>query len=116
MFIRQYRRCGCVGRPITLSHHDREIGKAGKLLRLTAAVSRLKLLLLLKKGPHCVCDLMAHAKLSQTLISHHLSDLVKGGILASAKDGKFVIYQLTPKGEKLVDLLELIIKLEGPKE
>lgn len=112
MFIHNYKRCTCVGGNTTFSHHDREIEKAGKTLQLTAVVSRLKLLLLLKKGPHCVCDLTAHTKLSQTLISHHLSDLAEGGILESVKDGKFAIYKLTPKGMKLVNSIESIIKLE----
>ena len=112
MFISKYKRCKCVGGETTLSFHNEDIDSAGNLLQLVAVPSRLKLLLLLAKGPHCVCDLTKHTKLSQTLVSHHLSDLSKAGIVSSAKDGQFMIYRLTAKGSETINKLKSIINLQ----
>ncbi|MCL5008962.1 MAG: metalloregulator ArsR/SmtB family transcription factor, partial [Patescibacteria group bacterium] len=75
------------------------------LLKLVSAPSRLNILLLLKQSPHCVCDIEAHTQLSQTLISHHLADLVKADLVVSKKDGKFIEYSLTQKGEGFAAIL-----------
>lgn len=72
------------------------------LLKLVSVPSRLNILLLLKQSPHCVCDIQSHTKLSQTLISHHLADLMKAGLVAGEKAGKFIEYSLTGKGKKIV--------------
>jgi ArsR family transcriptional regulator len=58
--------------------------------------------MLLRQSPHCVCDIESHTKLSQTLISHHLADLLKAGLIERKKDGKFIEYSLNPKGKKVV--------------
>ena len=64
--------------------------------------------MILAGAPHCVCDLVAHTKLSQTLISHHLSDLDEAGLVQGEKSGAFVDYSLTAKGRKLIKAIELL--------
>ncbi len=75
---------------------------SAKLLKAVSVPNKLNLLLLLEKAPHCVCDLMAHTRASQTLISHHLSEFAAEGLVQSERSGAFVDYSLTKKGRKLV--------------
>ena len=77
-------------------------------LKIVSVPSKAKILMILMKAPHCVCDLMTHTKLSQTLISHHLSDLAEAGLVRSDKNGAFVDYFLTAKGRKLMDAIQKI--------
>jgi len=67
--------------------------------------SRLKLLCILKKEKHCVCEIMEHINLSQSLISHHLRDLKDAGIVTDEKKGLRVYYSLTKKGKNIINLL-----------
>lgn len=85
-------------------------------LSLVAVRSRLDLLLWLAEGKHCVCDLASHTNLSQSLISHHLADLTKGGLIEGKKDGKFNEYKLTSKGEKLIKSIKYLMSEGGEKD
>ena len=75
------------------------------LLKLVSEESRLKLLCILRRGKHCVCEIMEHVDLSQSLISHHLKDLKDAGIVIDEKKGLYVYYSLTKKGEKIINSL-----------
>lgn len=75
------------------------------LLRLVSEESKLKLLCILRRGEHCVCEIMEHLKLSQSLISHHLQDLKLADIVTHEKRGLRVYYTLTPQGRLIADTL-----------
>ena len=75
------------------------------MLKLVAEESRLKLLCILKQGEHCVCEMMTHVELSQSLISHHLSDLKEAGLVIDEKRGLRVYYSLTKEGKRITTLL-----------
>lgn len=53
-------------------------------------------------GELCVCDLSWIAERAQNLVSHHLRVLRDQGLAESRRDGKFVLYSLTPEGRALV--------------
>ena len=108
MFI--YKRCSCRVNPGKYDFTDKQVSALEEKLKLLGVKARLELLLMLKEGPHCVCDLITHTKLSQSLISHHLSDLAKAGFIESKKEGKFVEYQLTESGQTLLENLEGLIE------
>ncbi|NMB56986.1 winged helix-turn-helix transcriptional regulator [Candidatus Beckwithbacteria bacterium] len=78
------------------------------LLKLLAEENRLKILTFLQKKSCCVCELEKFA-LSQSLISHHLADLRKAGLVVCQKNGKWCHYSLTEKGQKVIKILEDII-------
>lgn len=59
----------------------------------------------MRKGEHCVCELMEHVDLSQSLISHHLKDLKDAGVVVDEKRGLRVYYSLTDKGKHITNLL-----------
>lgn len=94
------------------SRESKQIVSLSNLLKLVSEESRLKLLCILRNGEHCVCELMKHDKMSQSLISHHLKDLKKAGIVMDEKRGLRVYYWLTDKGKYITNLLFSITQKE----
>jgi len=92
------------------NHKSKEVGELSALLKLVSDNSRLQLLCILQNGEHCVCQLLDHTKLSQSLISHHLKDLKDYGLVTDRKDSKWSYYSLTPKGLKITNLIFQIQK------
>ena len=86
----------------------RKIVSLSSLLKIISVESRLKLLCILKKDEHCVCEILEHLDKSQSLISHHLADLRKVGLVVDKKKGQRVYYRLTKLGEKIMSLLKEI--------
>lgn len=108
MFI--YKRCKC--KPVKpASFSKQQVSAVAKVLKLASVPSRLSILLLLSNGPHCVCDIETHSKMSQTLVSHHLADLTKADLIKSKKNGQFVDYTLTKEGYTLVSHLKQLSTL-----
>lgn len=83
----------------------KEMDNLSLLLKLVSDKNRLQLLCMLQNGEHCVCELIEHFNLSQSLISHHLKDLKDGGLVADRKDGKWSYYFLTPKGKEITNII-----------
>jgi len=104
MNMRSYKCC------LSTGSESKEVGELSTLLKLISDNSRLKLLCILKNGEHCVCELIEHTKLSQSLISHHLKDLKEAGLVVDRKDSKWVYYSLTSKGIKITNLIFKIKK------
>ena len=50
----------------------------------------------------CVCDLAWVIERSDKLASHHARALRTAGLVASRRDGKMVMYSLTPRGRALL--------------
>ncbi|MBW0116989.1 ArsR/SmtB family transcription factor [Pseudonocardia abyssalis] len=50
----------------------------------------------------CVCDLAWVCGLAQNLVSHHVRLLRTAGLAVSRRDGKLVMYRLTPLGGALL--------------
>jgi len=107
MFIS--KRCKCSSKNSQSGKFDKKMEQLTKDLNILSVKSRLDILFLLKDKPHCVCDLMSHTDMSQSLISHHLSDLTNAGFLEGKREGKYIDYYLTKKGEKTVKSLSEMI-------
>ena len=68
----------------------------GDPVRLTTALA-------LRDGAElCVCDLSWIVERSQALVSHHMRTLRGAGLVRSRRDGKMVMYSLTPRGSELL--------------
>jgi len=94
---------------------DQKIIPLAGLLKIAGEENRLKILCILKNGRHCVCEILKHLKISQSLVSHHLADLKKIGLVFNQKEGQKVYYNLTELGKKLMELLEEINKRKEEK-
>jgi len=118
MFIS--KRCGCATKVCNCCCSPIQISQISQNLEILAVKSRLDLLFLLSTKPHCVCDLEKHTSFSQTLVSHHLSDLSKAGLVQKKRKGKFVEYSLSQKGKKTLEALTLMLgkggELDGRKK
>lgn len=53
-------------------------------------------------GELCVCDLAWVCGLAQNLVSHHVRRMRSVGLATSRRDGKLVMYRLTPVGGSLL--------------
>jgi ArsR family transcriptional regulator, arsenate/arsenite/antimonite-responsive transcriptional repressor len=89
----------------SLSAESKQISSLLSTLKLVSEENRLKLLCILRQGEHCVCELMEHVNLSQSLISHHLKDLKEADIVSYEKRGLKVFYSLTSKGTHITNIL-----------
>ena len=87
------------------SKESKHVAELSSVLRLVSEESRLNILCILKQGEHCVCQIMDHVDLSQSLISHHLKDLKDAGIVTDKKKGLRVYYSLTKQGKHITDVL-----------
>jgi len=56
--------------------------------------NRIAILVFLKKGERCVCEIWKELNLPQNLVSHHLKVLKDGKFIHSRKDGLKVFYSL----------------------
>lgn len=79
-----------------------------ELLKVIAEENRLRILCILKKGEHCVCQIIDYLNLSQSLVSHHLKCLKDAGLIQDSKRGLWVYYSLTEKGERIANLISKI--------
>src|SRR5215207_5029386 len=74
--------------------------------------TRLVLAAALAEGDElCVCDLAWILERAENLVSHHLRQLRSAGLVASRRDGKMVMYQLTERGRQL---LAATLPLQAP--
>lgn len=53
----------------------------------------------------CVCDLSWIVERPEKAVSHHVRKMRGAGVLASRRDGRMVMYALTPAGRRLADVL-----------
>jgi len=63
-------------------------------LKALADTDRLRLVQILRAGPRNVSELTAEMQTDIANVSHHLQILRRGGIVATEKRGRFVIYKL----------------------
>lgn len=54
----------------------------------------------------CVCDLAWVSERAENLVSHHLRALRSAGLVTSRRDGKMVMYSVTPAGQALLDAIQ----------
>ncbi|MCA1688462.1 MAG: metalloregulator ArsR/SmtB family transcription factor [Actinobacteria bacterium] len=79
---------------------------AAERARALSDPTRLTLAAALREGEElCVCDLSWIAGRSQNLVSHHLRVLRSHGMVRSRRDGKLVMYSLTPAGRSLLGVV-----------
>ncbi len=84
-------------------------------LRVTKALSdiqRLRILMMLRRGELCVCQIIAVLGLAPSTVSKHLSILSGAGLVDSRKDGRWAYYRL-PQGAELKIVKPVLKWLDG---
>ena len=76
---------------------NKDTDKIQKYLRLIAQPVRLHILLILRHGELCVCDIYEKLNLSQNLTSHHLKLLTDLQLLNRRNEGVKVLYSRNEK-------------------
>ena len=85
-----------------LDHSSSAPSCAGRLKAL-ADETRLAVVRHLMKGECHVGAIQAELGIEQSLLSHHLKHLREAGIVESTRDGKAVLYRLSPTMENQKD-------------
>ncbi|MFB6304502.1 MAG: ArsR/SmtB family transcription factor [Haloferacaceae archaeon] len=67
---------------------------------------RLVRLLAAAEGDLCVCELSPLVDVSDSAVSHALSDLADAGLVARRKEGAWRYYDATERAERLLDALD----------
>ncbi len=85
---------------------NERIKKKVELLKIISEENRLKILCILSQyNSICVCKIIENLQLSQSLVSHHLKSLKKVGLVESHKQGLWIHYSLTNKGNRVVKII-----------
>ena len=80
------------------------LSAAAERAKALADPTRLSVALALRDGGElCVCDLSWVCERSDKLVSHHARQLRAAGLVRSRRQGKMVMYALTPAGCSLLD-------------
>lgn len=86
------------------------LNELAKLMRVAGDESRLKILcVIFNEDKVCVSDIAETLDLSVAIVSHHLQVMSKEGLVARAREGKRICYQL-PKKPFVKDLKKFICK------
>ncbi|WP_410765971.1 ArsR/SmtB family transcription factor [Haloferax sp. DFSO60] len=86
------------------SEYDRDLGAMKALGNDTRYL--ITRLLAAADGELCVCELTPLFDVSESAISHALSDLTDAGLVTRRKDGTWRYYRTTPLAERLVGALD----------
>ena len=77
------------------------IGTSSSISLALSHPTRLRILLILRDGPLCVCQLTSALGGATSTISAHLADLRRAGLVGEIRRGKFVSYSLSRQGPAL---------------
>lgn len=73
-----------------------EVGPCAARLRLLAEPTRLAVLRLIAPAPLSVNEIAQRLNVEQTLLSHHLALLRRGGLVQAQREGKCWMYGVAP--------------------
>ncbi len=80
-------------------------------LKVLSDPNRLRIICLLLRGEHCVCEVERELGISQQLASHHLSVLKESGFLRARKERTSSYYSVAEA--RLGNLTELFLRYLG---
>ena len=83
-----------VDRARTEAIDARERDRLAATFRLLGDPTRLSIVMALKNGPMCVCDLAAFLGISESAVSHQLRRLRDRSLVRKRRDGQVLYYSL----------------------
>jgi DNA-binding transcriptional ArsR family regulator len=99
-------------RSITSKLDEKDIEDQAEIFKAMSDPCRLKVLLLLREGELCVCEIMIGLDRPQSTTSHHLSILKDAGLIRERKDGRWSRYRLSEGA--VIEMLNLVKLIEEP--
>ncbi len=85
-----------------------------EIIKAISDDNRARIVMALKEGELCVCQITELLELAPSTVSKHLSVLKQAELVESRKDGRWIHYRLNSEGEGLVrsalDWIELNLK------
>src|SRR5829696_6073853 len=88
--------------PVTVGRlYETEAAELARVLKALADPVRLRLVSLIAGAPTgeiCACDLPGLLDRSQPTVSHHLSQLVRAGLIDREQRGKWAWFRIRPDG------------------
>jgi len=84
--------------------------KPNQLFKAFADETRLRILNLLAQRETCVCELQQVIRVPQPTISRHLAYLRRSGLVEERKEGKWVMYSLSPATNSVHETLLRCVK------
>ncbi|MFC8923100.1 ArsR/SmtB family transcription factor [Cellulosimicrobium sp. NPDC057127] len=82
---------------------SRDAAATFKALADPARVRLLSLIAAQDAGEACLCDLTEPVGLSQPTVSHHMTTLVRAGLVTREQRGKWAYFSVAPGARDLVD-------------
>lgn len=79
---------------------EQELTAASRIHRAFSEPLRLRIAHALAVQPLCVCVIKEIAGIADSKLSYHLNQLKKAGLIEGAQQGSWIIYRLTPLGER----------------
>jgi ArsR family transcriptional regulator, lead/cadmium/zinc/bismuth-responsive transcriptional repressor len=84
---------------------DKEAGRLAGIYRALGDPTRLKMIMALREGEICVCDLAAFLGLTESAISHQLRLLRDQALVKKRREGQILYYSLDD--DHIADLLRV---------
>ena len=104
-------------RSITSKLDDKDIEVQAEIFKAMSDPCRMKILLLLREGELCVCEIMIGLDRPQSTTSHHLSILKDAGLIKERKDGRWSRYRLSEGAIiEMLNLVKLIEEAQNSRE
>jgi ArsR family transcriptional regulator len=100
-------------RSITEKIDELALDVEAEIFKAMADPCRLKILMLLREGELCVCEIMIGLDRPQSSTSHHLSILKDAGLIKERKDGRWSRYRLSEGA--VIDMLNLVKLMKDTK-
>jgi|GEM_PF-1507063 len=88
---------------------DKNLPNLAGRMQALANATRLRVLLLLRDGGLCVCQIAAVIDVPASTVSSHLADLRRAGIVSEHRRGRFVWYALR-RHDDVVPWLRLVAR------
>jgi DNA-binding transcriptional ArsR family regulator len=82
-----------------------------RVMKALSDIQRLRIMMMLRAGELCVCQIIAVLDLAPSTVSKHLSLLSTADLVVSRKEGRWAYYRL-PNGAKLKTVKPLLAWLE----
>lgn len=87
---------------------DNDLDRALEIFEALADERRVRVMQLLGESELCVCDLVAVFDIEYSKLSYHLKKLKEADLVAANRDGNYVTYRPTERGEDVIDVIRSI--------